>query len=202
MRFQLAQWVAAALVTAAAAVPVVHAAPGDKVYVQAESAGVHAGPGAQHEFLTHLEKGFELVGFEQLGPGRHSVIGSNFKEVVYMIAEGDGFWTRVGVPGGGEGWMRSLDIGPAAASASALPAYDTGAYCAEVAKTAGGSYSLEKSCRDMEVGAMATLEARSVEPKIMQYCDEVARVFGGSYSLLDSCISMEEQARNAMKNDG
>ena len=201
MRCQMDQWVAAALVTAAVALSVAHAAPGDKVYVQPESAGVHAGPGAQHEVLTHLPKGFELIEFEQLGPGRHSVIGSDFNEVVYKISEEDGSWTRVGVPGGGEGWMRSGDIGPAAASASALPTYDMEAYCAEVAKMAGGSYSLEKSCRDMEAGAMATLEARSVEPKIMQYCDEVARFSGGSYSLLDSCISMEEQARNAMTNN-
>ena len=66
---------------------------------------------------------------------------------------------------------------------------------------AGGSYALEKSCRDMETGAKATLTARSVEPKIMQYCDEVSRFSGGSYGLLDSCISMEEQARNAMKSN-
>lgn len=103
MRFQAVQWVAAALVAAAGAVPAVHAAPGDKVYVQAERAGVYAGPGPRHELLTHLEKGFERIEFQRLGPGRHTVLGSDFKQVVYEISEEDGSWTNVGVPGGGEG---------------------------------------------------------------------------------------------------
>ena len=195
------RWAVAGVAIAALALPVAHAAPGDKVYVQPDSAAVHAGPGAHHELLAHLEKGFELIEFRQLGPGRHEVLDANFKKVVYEISEEDGRWTNVGVPGGGEGWLRSSDLGPAPAPGPALPAYDTEAYCAEVAKVSGGSYTIEQGCRDMEAGAHAALVTRAVEAKIMEYCDQVARIGGGSYSLLGGCIAMEEQARNAMQSE-
>lgn len=201
MRFQAVQRVAVILVLASLTAFAAVAAPGDKVYVQVDSATVHAGPGSQHEVLAQLEKGFELIEFEQLDPGRHETLDANFKKVVYEISAEDGSWTHVGVPGGGQGWVRSGDVGPPAASASTLPDYDIEVYCAEVAKMTGGSYSIEKGCRDMEAVAKTMLEARSVEPKIMEYCDEVARFSGGSYSLLDGCIGMEEQARNAMTNN-
>ncbi len=79
-----------------------------------------------------------------------------------------------------------------------LPEYDTEAYCAEVAEMAGGSYSLEKGCRDMESEARASLEGRVVEPRIMKYCDDVASMTGGSYSMLEGCIDMEEEARDSL----
>lgn len=83
-------------------------------------------------------------------------------------------------------------------SAQPLPEYDTEAYCAEVAEMAGGSYSLEKGCRDMEAEAKASLEGRVIEPRILKYCDDVASMTGGSYGLLEGCIDMEEEARDSL----
>ena len=201
MRFQAVWWVAVALATTAMALSAAQAAPGDKIYVQHDDAAIHAGPGAGYEILARLPKGLEVIEFQQFGPGRHETFDASFKKVVYEISEEDGHWTSVGVPGGGEGWLRSSDLGSDAGAAAALPSYDTEVYCAEVAKMSGGSYMIEQGCRDMEASAQALLEARTVEPKIMEYCDQVAQFSGGSYSLLDGCITMEEQARNAMKSN-
>ena len=94
--------------------------------------------------------------------------------------------------------IASVAVALADEAAQTLPEYDTEAYCAEVAEIAGGSYSLEKGCRDMEAEARTSLEGRVVEPRIMKYCDDVALMTGGSYSMLEGCIDMEEEARDSL----
>ena len=180
-------------------------APGDKLYVQAASAALHSGPGVQYDSILDLERGDELLEFERIGPGRHVRLGSDFKEVVYELAESDGEWVHVGVPGATDGWVMAEHVGvneplgsASADSGPPLPRYDIEAYCAEVADMVGGSYSIEKGCRDMEAEAKASLEGRVAEPRIMKYCDEVASMTGGSYSMLEGCIDMEEEARDSL----
>lgn len=66
------------------------------------------------------------------------------------------------------------------ASAEGLPEFDYEAHCADVAEFGGGSYSIERSCLDMEVRARDALMGREIEPRIMRHCADVAEFGGGS----------------------
>ena len=93
-------------------------------------------------------------------------------------------------------------LGLAQAQATELPSLDIDAYCARVAEAVGGSYEIEKTCRDSEAEAKTALENREeVEARIMNYCERVARAIGGSYEILKTCIEGEEEAREAMQGD-
>ena len=176
------------------------AEPGDKLFVQASEASVHIGPGSQYEVSMQLRRGHALIEFQWLGPGRHRVLGSDFKETIFEISEEDGSWVNVGITDsdGQDGWLRAAQVGP---SPPPGPEYDTDAYCKHMATVAGGSYVIEKGCLDLEAAAKAEVEATDVEPRIMEYCNEVATVTGGSYSVLNGCIEMEKQARDGLNDD-
>jgi hypothetical protein len=73
-----------------------------------------------------------------------------------------------------------------------VPTFDTATYCKDLAK---GSYSTEKTCRDMEREARIALERGSVHPSIMQYCANLA---SGSYSTMKTCTEMETSAKENM----
>ena len=176
------------------------AEPGDKLYVQASEASVHVGPGSQHEVSMQLRQGHALIEFQRLGPGRHRVLGSDFKEVTFEISEEGGSWVNVGITDsdGKDGWLRAAEVGPSPKSG---PVYNTDAYCEDVATVAGGSYVIEKGCLDLEAAARVEVEGTDVEPRIMEHCDEVATFAGGSYNVLKGCIEMEKQARDGLNDD-
>ena len=190
-------FVLAALLSAAA---MAQAEPGDKLYVQASEVSVHVGPGSKQEVSMQLGRGHALIEFQRLGPGRHRVLGSDFKEVIFEISEEDGLWVNVGITDsdGKDGWLRAVDLGP---SPLPGPVYDTDAYCEDVATVAGGSYVIEKGCLDLEAAARAEVEGTDVEPRIMEHCYEVATFAGGSYNVLKGCIEMEKQARAGLNGD-
>lgn len=82
---------------------------------------------------------------------------------------------------------------PEAAAEAGVPAFDTVAYCRKVSEVGGGgSYSIEKTCRDMEANARSELSNRSISSRIYNYCKQVAEVGGGgSYSIMNTCVDME-----------
>lgn len=87
---------------------------------------------------------------------------------------------------------------PPVIAAEAVPRYDPGSYCDEVAGF-GGSYSelTRDGCMDMEQSAYDALKTQwsELSPRIRAYCDEVARFDGkGSYSTLRGCVQMEQGA--------
>lgn len=86
-----------------------------------------------------------------------------------------------------------------AVQAAEAPAFDTKRYCKDVSAAVGGSYVIEKGCQDQESEALANVEARSVEGRIMNYCTEVAQAIGGSYVTLQGCIDQEEEAKQALQ---
>src|SRR3954451_14542022 len=83
----------------------------------------------------------------------------------------------------------ALIVSPAMAQ---VPTWDTATYCKDLAK---GSYSTEKTCREMEREARIALERGSVQPSIMQYCANLA---SGSYSTMKTCTEMETSAKGNM----
>ena len=145
-----------------------------------------------------LEKGHPLVELQRVRPGSNRILGNDFKYFVVEIPEESGSWVNVGIvdTGGKDGWIAASAVGTAGL---AIPSYNIGSYCKGVADISGGSYVIEKGCRQMEAAAKAAVEGRMVEPRIMKYCDEVASVSGGTYSILDSCITMEQEARDSMR---
>jgi hypothetical protein len=79
-----------------------------------------------------------------------------------------------------------------------VPDFDIKKYCTSVAEMAGGSYSIESSCREMEEDSKKKLVRRTVSARIMKYCKDVASYGGNSYMILESCIDMEEDARKGL----
>src|SRR5260370_23251040 len=71
-----------------------------------------------------------------------------------------------------------------------MPGYDTNTHCRHLA---GDSYSLEKTCRDVEERARNTISHNDVPSDIWRHC---TRIVGStsSYSLLQTCIESEGAA--------
>ncbi len=84
-----------------------------------------------------------------------------------------------------------------APAAGVLPAYDMAAWCRhETVVAGGGSYFLEKSCRDLEAGALGDLQAMIIDPQILRICvNRDAAQHAPSYWLLKSCIDLETDAK-------
>lgn len=89
--------------------------------------------------------------------------------------------------------------GSPASAQDQLPEYDVDAYCEQVAQTSGGSYMIEKGCRDQERAARRWLQKTQVSAKISDYCDQVASTTGGSYVIFKGCVQQERRARDAMQ---
>ena len=83
-------------------------------------------------------------------------------------------------------------------AAQDAPSFDVKAYCKDVAKMAGGSYTLEKGCRQNERNARDWAQHTTVSAQIDRYCRDVARSTGGSYSLYKGCVMNERRARDSM----
>lgn len=77
---------------------------------------------------------------------------------------------------------------------SSAPLYSSTAYCLKIGETAGGSSVIERSCRDMEAEALATIRARQIPARIRSYCDKIGQTAGGSYVIYNSCVDMELEA--------
>ena len=85
-----------------------------------------------------------------------------------------------------------------AAPAKAVPVYNIAAYCSQVANSVGGSYVIEKGCREQERQAMVHAANRAAPARARNYCDEVARAVGGSYVIYDGCIDQDLSAAASM----
>ena len=101
--------------------------------------------------------------------------------------------------------MKEFSFAVAACCISGVAAaeFDIAAHCREVASFGGShSYSLEKSCRQMEEAAkkrVAKIEDK-VPGSVLAHCDGVASFGGpGSYSLMESCIKMEMDAKKQLR---
>ena len=152
---------------AASVVPATLGAPGDEIHVQIETS-VHAGPGKKHPVVMRLKEGHPLVELQRVHPGSNRILGEDFNYIVVKIPKESGSWVNVGIvdTGGKDGWVPASAVGVANL---AIPSYDVDLYCKEVAGASGGSYTIEKSCRQMETAAKASVEGRMVEPRIMKY---------------------------------
>ncbi len=76
---------------------------------------------------------------------------------------------------------------------------DINGYCKEVADAGGGSYTIEKGCRDMETEAKNELNRMNIPTCIFNYCAEVADASGKSYSIMKGCVDMEIQAKKELQ---
>lgn len=81
--------------------------------------------------------------------------------------------------------------------------FDIQGYCKQVAEFGGNhSYTLERSCRQMEEGAkkrVAKMED-GTPGSILAYCDNMASMSGpGSYTLMESCIKMEMDSKKRLR---
>jgi len=77
-------------------------------------------------------------------------------------------------------------------------AFDTNSYCSQVADSIGGSYVIEKTCREQEHKAQSNISSMYVPSRIKNYCKEVAQSIGGSYVIMETCINQEIQAKNSL----
>lgn len=80
------------------------------------------------------------------------------------------------------------------ASNGVVPLFDTASYCRQIGDTAGGSYQIERTCRDMEDEARAAIAGRSFPARVARYCTEIGETAGGSYQIMNTCIDMELEA--------
>lgn len=97
-------------------------------------------------------------------------------------------------------WMAGLLL---AACTAVHAEFDIATHCKQLAEVGGNhSYSLERSCRQMEEGAkkrVAKMED-STPGSVLAYCDNLATTGGpGSYTLMESCIKMEMQAKKQLR---
>ena len=79
-----------------------------------------------------------------------------------------------------------------------VEAYDINSYCRKVSEAVGGSYQIEKTCRDQEHQAQVKINSMSVPKRIKNYCKEVGQAVGGSYQIMQTCIQQEIKAKNSL----
>ena len=77
-------------------------------------------------------------------------------------------------------------------------AYDIESYCKSVSDAIGGSYQIEKTCRNQEYQAKKKIDSMSVPQRIENYCNEVGQAIGGSYQIKLTCIKQELKAKNSL----
>lgn len=74
-----------------------------------------------------------------------------------------------------------------------LPAYDSGAYCKQLAGSGVGSApAIFNACQQQEQTAYRKLKAEwdQLSPRVRQYCNQVASIgTAGSYAILDACVA-------------
>lgn len=82
--------------------------------------------------------------------------------------------------------------------ASFVPSYDIQSYCEQVSEVVGGSYVIEKGCRDQEAEALSKIRNQDVPDRVAKYCDGVGQVVGGSYMIYYGCLIQELDAARQM----
>lgn len=93
----------------------------------------------------------------------------------------------------------SKEIRQQRARLSALPDYDTRAYCKRIGAVAGGSYRIEESCLNGEREARKELSRTELPEQIMKYCTRIGEVAGGSYKYMASCVKTETEAMSRIR---
>ena len=78
-------------------------------------------------------------------------------------------------------------------------AYDIKAYCRQVADAVGGSYQIEKTCREQEYQAQDRISRMQIPARIENYCRNVGQAVGGSYQIMETCIQQENEARRSLR---
>lgn len=76
--------------------------------------------------------------------------------------------------------------------------YDITSYCKNVSDTAGGSYQIEKACRDGEEAAQQRVAGMNISTRIAKYCSDVGHAAGGSFEIAEACILEETKAKASM----
>ena len=89
---------------------------------------------------------------------------------------------------------RPADTSPA----SSLPSFSRTAYCEKIGETAGGSYQIESTCRDMEAEALSSLQSQTIPERILQYCTQIGETAGGSFQIMNTCVDMESEAASGL----
>lgn len=85
-----------------------------------------------------------------------------------------------------------------AITSASVNAFDIDSYCRQVSDAVGGSYQIEKICRQQEYEAQSIINSISVPSRIKNYCTEVGEAVGGSYQIMEACIQQELQAKNSL----
>lgn len=78
-------------------------------------------------------------------------------------------------------------------------AYDIYNYCKSIAQSAGGSYSIEEGCIELEKKSRATLSNMTIPTEIKSHCQYTGDSTG-SYSMLLGCIELELQSKEKIAN--
>jgi hypothetical protein len=86
----------------------------------------------------------------------------------------------------------------AVAASSSANAFDINSYCRQLSDAVGGSYQIEKACREQEYDAQSKISSMSVPSRIKSYCNEVGQAVGGSYQIMEACIQQELQAKSSL----
>jgi hypothetical protein len=87
---------------------------------------------------------------------------------------------------------------PAPVPGGDAPSYDIANYCRQVGDAVGGSYAIERGCRDQEMEAQGRIRGRTIPARVRTYCDQVARAVGGSYLIFNGCVDQELEAASAL----
>ena len=80
------------------------------------------------------------------------------------------------------------------AFAAPVPNWDIKAFCAEVAKYAGGSAQIELQCRKDEAAALKAIASTNASARSLKTCAEIGAVAGKSYQIMEQCIKDEMAA--------
>ena len=86
----------------------------------------------------------------------------------------------------------------ALATSSNVNAFDINSYCRQVSDAVGGSYQIEKACREQEYEAQSKINSMNIPSRIKNYCTEVGQAVGGSYQIMEACIQQELQAKSSL----
>jgi hypothetical protein len=92
----------------------------------------------------------------------------------------------------------SLPSDSKSSSSAGAPAYDTASYCRQIGDTAGGSYVIERTCRQQEMEALSAIRRMSIPARIQNYCAQIGETAGGSYVIYKTCAEQELEAASSL----
>lgn len=77
--------------------------------------------------------------------------------------------------------------------------FDTEKYCKKISDAVGGSYVIEKTCRNRERDAHLSVKLMNVPPEIERYCTRIGEAVGGSYTIMQTCVKQEIAAKAGLR---